>query len=119
MARVKGAMMTRKRRNKILKLAKGYWGAKSTHYKMANQAVMKSLTYAYVGRKRKKRDYRQLWISRINAACKMNGMNYSRFMHGLKLSGIEMNRKMLSEMAIHEPEAFTALAQKAKVAIGA
>lgn len=119
MARVKGAMMTRKRRNKILKLAKGYWGAKSTHYKMANQAVMKSLTYAYVGRKLKKRDYRQLWITRINAACKMNGMNYSRFMHGLKLSGIEMNRKMLSEMAIHEPEAFTALAQKAKLAIGA
>jgi large subunit ribosomal protein L20 len=119
MARVKGAMMTRKRRNKILKLAKGYWGAKSTHFKMANQAVMKSLTYAYVGRKRKKRDYRQLWITRINAACKMNGMNYSRFMHGLKLSGIEMNRKMLSEMAIHEPEAFNALAQKAKLAIGA
>ncbi|MEL4105492.1 50S ribosomal protein L20 [Oscillospiraceae bacterium CM] len=119
MARVKGAMMTRKRRNKILKLAKGYWGAKSTHYKMANQAVMKSLTYAYVGRKRKKRDYRQLWISRINAACKMNGMNYSRFMHGLKLSGIDMNRKMLSEMAIHEPEAFTALVSTAKGAIGA
>jgi large subunit ribosomal protein L20 len=119
MARVKGAMMSRKRRNKILKLAKGYWGAKSTHYKMANQAVMKSLTYAYVGRKRKKRDYRQLWISRINAACKMNGMNYSRFMHGLKLSGIDMNRKMLSEMAIHEPEAFTALISTAKGAIGA
>ena len=119
MARVKGAMMTRKRRNKILKLAKGYWGAKSTHFKMANQAVMKSLTYAYVGRKRKKRDFRQLWITRINAACKMNGMNYSRFMHGLKLSGIEMNRKMLSEMAIHEPEAFAALANKAKLAIGA
>ena len=119
MARVKGAMMTRKRRNKILKLAKGYWGAKSTHYKMANQAVMKSLKYAYVGRKLKKRDYRKLWITRINAACKMNGMNYSRFMHGLKLSGIEMNRKMLSEMAIHEPEAFTALVSTAKVAIGA
>jgi large subunit ribosomal protein L20 len=119
MARVKGAMMTRKRRNKILKLAKGYWGAKSTHYKMANQAVMKSLTYAYVGRKLKKRDYRQLWITRINAACKMNGMNYSRFMHGLKLSGIDMNRKMLSEMAIHEPEAFTALISTAKGAIGA
>lgn len=119
MARVKGAVMTRKRRNKVLKLAKGYWGAKSTHYKMANQAVMKSLTYAYVGRKRKKRDYRQLWISRINAACKMNGMNYSRFMHGLKLSGIDMNRKMLSEMAIHEPEAFTALVTTAKGAIGA
>ncbi len=119
MARVKGAVMTRKRRNKILKLAKGYWGAKSTHYKMANQAVMKSLTYAYVGRKLKKRDYRQLWITRINAACKMNGMNYSRFMHGLRLSGIEMNRKMLSEMAIHEPEAFTALVSTAKSAIGA
>lgn len=119
MARVKSTIMTRKRRNRVLKLAKGYWGAKSTHFKMANQAVMKSLTYAYVGRKRKKRDYRQLWISRINAACKMNGMNYSRFMHGLKLSGIEMNRKMLSEMAIHEPEAFTALTEKAKLAIGA
>jgi large subunit ribosomal protein L20 len=119
MARVKSTIMTRKRRSRVLKLAKGYWGAKSTHFKMANQAVMKSLTYAYVGRKRKKRDYRQLWISRINAACKMNGMNYSRFMHGLKLSGIEMNRKMLSEMAIHEPEAFTALTEKAKLAIGA
>jgi large subunit ribosomal protein L20 len=110
MARVKGAMMTRKRRNKILKLAGGYWGAKSTHYKMANQAVMKSLRYAYVGRKRRKREFRQLWIARINAACKLNGTNYSRFMHGLKQNGIEMNRKMLSEMAIHEPEAFTALA---------
>ena len=119
MARVKGAVMTRKRRNKVLKLAKGYWGAKSTHYKMANQAVMKSLTYAYVGRKRKKRDFRQLWITRINAACKLNGMNYSRFMHGLRLSGIDMNRKMLSEMAIHEPEAFTALITQAKSAIGA
>jgi len=119
MARVKGAMSTRKRRNKILKLAKGYWGSKSKHFKMANQAVMKSLTYAYVGRKRKKRDYRQLWIMRINAACKANGMNYSRFMHGLKLSGIDLNRKMLSEMAIHEPEAFTQLCGTAKEAIGA
>ena len=119
MARVKGAMMTRKRRNKILKLAKGYWGAKSKHFKMANQAVMKSLTYAYVGRKRKKRDYRQLWIMRINAGCKANGMNYSRFMHGLKLSGINLNRKMLSEMAIHEPEAFSQLCGTAKEAIGA
>ena len=114
MARVKGAMMTRKRRNKILKLAKGYWGSKSTHYKMANQAVMKSLTYAYVGRKLKKRDYRKLWIARINAACKTNGMNYSTFMHGLKLAGIEMNRKMLSETAIHNPDAFTALCHTAK-----
>jgi len=119
MARIKGAMMTRKRRNKILKLAKGYWGSKSRHYKMANQAVMKSLTYAYIGRKLKKRDYRKLWISRINAACKMNGMNYSRFMHGLKLAGIEMNRKMLSETAIHDPKAFTALCDTAKKAIGA
>jgi len=119
MARVKGALSTRKRRNKILKLAKGYWGAKSKHFKMANQAVMKSLTYAYVGRKRKKRDFRQLWIARINAACKANGMNYSRFMHGLRLSGIDLNRKMLSEMAIHEPEAFSQLCGTAKEAIGA
>ena len=117
MARIKGAMMTRKRRNKILKQAKGYWGSKSTHYKMANQAVMKSLKYAYVGRKQKKREFRQLWIARINAACKANGMNYSRFMHGLKVAGITMNRKMLSEMAIHEPAAFTALCETAKAAI--
>ena len=119
MARIKGAIATRKRRNKILKLAKGYWGSKSKHFKMANQAVMKSLTYAYVGRKRKKRDYRQLWITRINAACKANGMNYSRFMYGLKLSGVNLNRKMLSEMAIHEPDAFTQLCGTAKGAIGA
>ena len=98
MARVKGAMMTRKRRNKTLKLAKGYWGNKSRHFKMANQAVMKSLTYAYTGRKLKKRDFRSLWITRISAACKMNGMNYSTFMHGLKVKGIEINRKMLSEI---------------------
>ena len=114
MARVKGAMMTRKRRNKVLKLAKGYWGAKSTHYKMANQAMMKSLTYAYVGRKLKKRDFRKLWITRISAACKANGMNYSRFMYGLKLAGIDMNRKMLSETAIHDPAAFTALCNMAR-----
>ena len=114
MARVKGAMMTRKRRNKILKLAKGYWGAKSKHFKMANEQVMKSLKYAYVGRRLKKRDFRQLWITRISAACKLNGMNYSTFMHGLKKSGIDMNRKMLSEMAIHEPAAFTALCEKVK-----
>ena len=119
MARVKGAMATRKRRKKILKLAKGYWGSKSKHFKMANQAVMKSLTYAYVGRKLKKRDYRRLWITRISAACQANGMNYSRFMHGLKLSGIDLNRKMLSEMAIHEPDAFTELCGTAKGAIGA
>ncbi|MDR0862058.1 MAG: 50S ribosomal protein L20 [Oscillospiraceae bacterium] len=114
MARIKGALMTRKRRNKILKLAKGYWGSKSTHYKMANQAVMKSLRYAYVGRKRKKREFRQLWITRISAACKLNGLNYSRFMHGLKLAGIELNRKSLSELAIHNPETFTALCETAK-----
>ena len=100
MARVKGAMMTRKRRNKVLKLAKGYWGAKSKHFKMANEQVMKSLTYAYVGRRLKKRDFRQLWITRISAGCKANGMNYSTFMHGLKKAGIDMNRKMLSELSL-------------------
>ncbi|MCC8067782.1 MAG: 50S ribosomal protein L20 [Oscillospiraceae bacterium] len=117
MARVKGATMTRKRRNKTLGLAKGYWGSKSKHFKMAKQAVMKSGTYAYIGRRLKKRDFRRLWITRISAACKMNGMNYSTFMHGLKLSGVDMNRKMLSEMAIHEPDAFTALCDKAKAAL--
>ena len=116
MARVKGAMMTRKRRNKVLKLAKGDWGSKSKHFKMANQAVMKSLTYAYTGRKLKKRDFRSLWITRISAACKMNGMNYSTFMHGLKVAGIEINRKMLSEMAISNPAAFTQLIEIAKKA---
>ncbi len=119
MARVKGAMMTRKRRNKILGLAKGYWGAKSKHYKMANQAMMKSGRYAYVGRKQKKRDFRKLWITRISAACKMNGVNYSTFMHGLKIAGINMNRKMLSETAIHNPAAFTALVETAKSAVNA
>ena len=119
MARVKGAMMTRKRRNKVMKLAKGYWGSKSKHYKMANQAVMKSLKYAYIGRKQKKRQFRQLWIARINAACKANGMNYSRFMNGIKKAGVTMNRKMLSEMAIHDPAAFTALVEKAKEALAA
>jgi large subunit ribosomal protein L20 len=114
MARVKGAMMTRKRRNKILKLAKGYWGAKSKHFKMANEQVMKSLTYAYTGRRLKKRDFRRLWITRISAACKMNGMNYSNFMHGLKLSGIEINRKMLAELAVNDKAAFIALTEMAK-----
>ena len=102
MARVKGAMMTRKRRNKILKMAKGYWGSKSKHFRVANQAVMKSLSYAYTGRRLKKRDFRSLWITRISAACKMNGMNYSTFMHGLKVAGIEINRKMLAEMAVND-----------------
>ncbi len=117
MARVKGAMMTRKRRNKVLGMAKGYWGSKSKHFKMAKQAVMKSGRYSYVGRKQKKRDFRQLWITRISAACKLNGMNYSTFMHGLKAAGIEMNRKMLSETAIHDAAAFTALCEKAKAAL--
>ena len=114
MARVKGAMMTRKRRNKVLKLAKGYWGSKSKHYKMANQAVMKSGVYAYKGRKLKKRDFRQLWITRINAACKMNGMNYSTFMHGLKMANIQINRKMLSELAVNDAAAFAKLVEIAK-----
>ena len=117
MARVKGAMMTRKRRNKKLGLAKGYWGNKSRHYKMANQQLMKSGRYAYVGRKLKKRDFRQLWITRISAGCKMNGMNYSTFMHGLKKAGIDMNRKMLSELTIHDAAAFTALCEKAKASL--
>ena len=117
MARVKGAMMTRKRRNKILKMAKGYWGAKSKHFKMANQAVMKSGVYAYVGRKRKKRDFRRLWITRISAACKLNGMNYSTFMNGLKKAGIVINRKMLSELAVNDKAAFTQLTETAKKAL--
>ena len=117
MARVKGAMMTRKRRNKVLKAAKGYWGAKSKHFKMAKQAVMKSGNYAFVGRKQKKRDFRRLWITRISAQAKVNGMNYSTFMHGLKLAGIDLNRKVLSEIAINDKEAFAALAAKAKAAL--
>ena len=114
MARVKGAMMTRKRRNKTLKMAKGYWGARSKHFRVANEAVMKSLTYAYVGRKLKKRDFRSLWITRISAACKMNGMNYSTFMHGLKMANIQINRKMLSEMAVNDAAAFAKLVEIAK-----
>ncbi len=114
MARVKRAMMTRKRRNKILKMAKGYWGSKSKHYKMANQAMMKSLTYAYTGRRLKKRDFRRLWITRISAACKANGMNYSSFMHGLKLADIQIDRKMLSELAVNDKAAFAQLIELAK-----
>ena len=114
MARVKGAMMTRKRRNKTLKLAKGYWGAKSKHFKMAKQAVMKSGNYAYVGRKQKKRNFRQLWITRISAAAKLNGMNYSTLMNGLKKADITLNRKMLSEMAIKDPVSFKQLVDIAK-----
>ena len=117
MARVKGAMMTRKRRNKTLKLAKGYFGAKSKHFKMAKQAVMKSGQYAYIGRKQMKRDFRKLWITRISAAAKMNGMNYSTFMNGVNKAGINLNRKMLSEIAISDPAGFTAIAEKAKAAL--
>ena len=117
MARVKGALSTRKRRKKILKAAKGYWGAKSKHFKMAKQAVLKSGNYAYIGRKQKKRDFRSLWITRISAACKMNGINNSRFMYGLKKSGIELNRKMLSELAISDPNAFSSLVETAKSAL--
>jgi len=117
MARVKGAMMTRKRRKKVIKLAKGYWGTKKNHYKMANQQVMKSGNYAYVGRKLKKRDFRKLWITRISAACKLNDINYSRFMNGLKRAGIDLNRKMLSEIAIADKEGFSALVAKAKAAL--
>lgn len=117
MARIKGAVATRKRRNKMLKAAKGYWGAKSKHFKMAKEAVMKSGNYAFAGRKLKKRDFRSLWITRISAQAKINGMNYSSFMHGLKLAGIDLNRKMLSEIAISDPDAFAALAEKSKAAI--
>ena len=117
MARVKGAMMTRKRRNKTLKLAKGYYGSKSRLFKTAKQAVMKSGQYAYIGRKQKKRDFRRLWITRISAACKLNGMNYSTFINGLKKAGVELNRKMLSESAIADPAAFTALCEQAKAAL--
>lgn len=117
MARIKGAMMTRKRRNKTLKMAKGYYGGKSRLFKTAKEAVMKSGQYAYIGRKQKKRDFRRLWISRISAACKMNGMNYSTFMNGLKKAGIDLNRKMLSEIAIADPAAFTALTEQAKAAL--
>ncbi|MCR5523738.1 MAG: 50S ribosomal protein L20 [Clostridia bacterium] len=117
MARIKGALSTRKRRKKILKLAKGYYGSKHALFKTAKQAVMKSGNYAYIGRKQKKRDFRKLWITRISAACKMNGMNYSTFMNGLNKAGITLNRKMLSEIAISDPDAFTALTEKAKAAL--
>ena len=117
MARVKGAMMTRKRRNKTLKLAKSYWGSKSKHFKMAKQAVKKSGVYAYIGRKQKKRNYRSLWITRLSAAVAPFGLNYSRFMNGVKKAGIEMNRKSLSEMAIQDPAAFAAVVELAKTAL--
>ena len=117
MARVKGAMMTRKRRNSILKAAKGYWGSKSKHFKMAKQAVMKSGNKAFVGRKEKKRNFRALWIARISAQAKVCGMNYSTLMHGLKLAGIDLNRKMLAEIAVADKDAFAAICEKAKAAL--
>lgn len=117
MARIKGAMMTRKRRKKVLKLAKGYFGAKSKLFKTAKEAVMKSGNYAYIGRRLKKRDFRRLWITRISAAAKLNGMNYSTFMNGLKKAGIEMNRKMLADLAVNDASAFAALVKSAKTAL--
>ena len=117
MARIKRATMAHKRRKKVLKLAKGYFGSKSRLFRMAKQAVMKSGQYAYIGRKQKKRDFRRLWITRISAACKLNGMNYSTFMNGLKKADITLNRKMLSEIAIADPAGFTALTEKAKAAL--
>lgn len=117
MARIKGALSTRKRRNKVLKLAKGYYGSKHRLFRTAKQAVMKSGQYAYVGRKLKKRDFRRLWIARISAACKLNDMNYSTFINGLKKSGINLNRKMLSQIAIEDPSAFTELTKQAKAAL--
>ena len=116
MARIKGATMTRKRRNKVLRMAKGYYGSKAKLFKTAKQAVMKSGQYAYIGRKLKKRDFRRLWISRISAAAKANGMNYSTLINGLKKAGINLNRKMLAELAVSDKEAFAALCEKAKAA---
>lgn len=116
MARIKGALMTRKRRKKTLKLAKGYWGAKSKHFKMAKQAVMKSGNYAYIGRKARKRDFRRLWIIRISAACRMNDVSYSVFMNGLKKANIVLNRKVLADIAVTDEAAFKALVEKAKAA---
>ena len=117
MARVKGAMMTLKRRKSILKAAKGYWGSKSKHFKMAKQAVLKSGNYAFAGRKLKKRDFRSLWITRISAQAKVCGMNYSTLMHGLKVAGIDLNRKMLAEIAVADKDAFAAICEKAKAAL--
>ena len=117
MARIKGALMTRKRRKSILKAAKGYWGAKSKHFKMAKQAVLKSGNYAFVGRKQKKRDIRSLWITRISAQAKVNGMNYSTLMHGMKVAGIDLNRKMLAELAVSDKEAFAKICEMAKAAL--
>ena len=117
MPRVKGGTVSRRRRNRVLKLAKGYYGAKSKLFKTAKQAVMKSYMYAYRDRRQKKRDFRKLWIARINAAARLNGLSYSKLMHGLKLAGIEMNRKMLADLAVNDAAAFTVLADKAKEAL--
>ena len=117
MARIKGAMMTRKRRKSILKAAQGYWGAKSKHFKMAKQAFLKSVNYAFVGRKQKNRDFRSLWIARISAQAKVCGMNYSTLMHGMKVAGIDLNRKMLAELAVSDKEAFAKICEMAKAAL--
>ena len=117
MARVKGGMNAKKKHNRTLKLAKGYRGARSKQYRVAKQSVMRALTSSYAGRKERKRQFRQLWIARINAAARMNGISYSQFMHGLKLAGVEMNRKMLAELAVNDAAAFTALAETAKKAL--
>ena len=114
MARVKGGMNAKQKHNKVLKLAKGYRGARSNQYRVAKQSVMRALTSSYAGRKQRKRQFRQLWIARINAAARMNGLSYSKLMHGLKLAGVDINRKMLSDMAISDPAAFTALTEVAK-----
>ena len=117
MARIKGGLNAKKKHNRVLKLAKGYRGARSKQYRIAKQSVMRALASAYAGRKQKKRQFRQLWIARINAAARLNGISYSRMMHGLKLCGIDINRKMLAEMAVNDPQGFTVLAEKAKAAI--
>ena len=117
MARIKGGMKARRRHNRVLKLAKGYRGARSKQYRIAKQSVMRALNSSYAGRKQRKREFRKLWITRINAAARMNGLSYSKFMHGLKLAEVDINRKMLSETAIHDPAAFTALCETAKGAL--
>ena len=117
MARIKGGLNARKKHNRVLKMAKGYRGARSKQYRIAKQSVMRALTSAYAGRKQRKRQYRQLWIARINAAARMNGLSYSRFMYGLKTAGVEMNRKILADMAVNDAASFTALAETAKNAL--
>ena len=114
MARIKGGMNARKKHNRVLKLAKGYRGARSKQYRVAKQSVMRALTSAYAGRKQKKRQFRQLWIARSNAAARINGLSYSKFMYGLKLAGVEMNRKILADMAVNDAEGFATLAELAK-----